>query len=200
MNWSKTMEVKFYPSFSETKLKNYISKQIYRSWTQLHHYGDRICTSALVSNSVPLIIILATIIPPPLIKVLHIYHGEPSTSALITDTCNGTIYPATMWNYTKNSLFWLCFHNVKCELNYTVRKKKYTVLPDFVQAKRINVKKKSFCSFFQLFLSNCHFAEKQGQNNYYYGYQVLFQFHCTPQRSKSVAWNTRALSCKFVPL
>lgn len=145
------MEVKFYPSFSETKLKNYISKQIYRSWTHLHHYGDRICTSALVSNNVPLIIILATIIPPPLIKVLHIYHGEPSTSALITDTCNGTIYPATMWNYTKNSLFWLCFHNVKCELNYTVRKKKYTVLPDFFQAKRINVKKKSFCSFFNYF-------------------------------------------------
>lgn len=146
------MEVKFYPSFSETKLKNYISKQIYRSWTHLHHYGDRICTSALVSNNVPLIIILATIIPPPLIKVLHIYHGEPSTSAFKLPILVMVLYTLLQCETTqKNSLFWLCFHNVKCELNYTVRKKKYTVLPDFVQAKRINVKKKSFCSFFNYF-------------------------------------------------
>lgn len=142
------MEVKFYPSFSETKLKNYISKQIYRSWTHLHHYGDRICTSALVSNNVPLIIILATIIPPPLIKVLHIYHGEPSTSALITDTCNGTIYPATMWNYTKNSLFWLCFHNVKCELNYTVRKKKIHYTARFCSSKKDKREEKKLLFFF----------------------------------------------------
>ena len=141
MNWSKTMEGKFYPSFSETKLKNYISKQIYRSWTH------RICTSALVSNNVPLIIILATIIPPPLIKVLHIYQCESSTSALITDTCNGTIYPATMWNYPKKFSLLALFSQREMWTKLYCTKKKYTVLPDFVQAKK-NVKKKCFCFFF----------------------------------------------------